>query len=328
MTDSVATPCCGFCKGKGEPESVYSDHHTKNSEGKVVCPQLFTVVCGNCKATGEDAHTTKRCPTLKCNICGADGVKAHLDQYCPERKKGKGHVKGKDVATASVKRSDEPSGERWRNVLEHKLSDAQYRARTAYTKFGGDSDEFLTAKAASDEIKSRLEVPSKTHVHGKPFHMKDKVQHGKDKVQHGKDKVQHGKDDKAARPPPEGFICKACNIPGHWIIHCPVVIAQRAAKATKVHPPPPDGYTCKACNEQGHWIQQCTKDSDAPLPDGYVCKACNEPGHWIKKCAIVIAAREKAVGDDCLEIGGIVIADQEKAVGDAPDVDYVDDVTD
>jgi hypothetical protein len=83
--------------------------------------------------------------------------------------------------------------------------------------------------------------------------------------------------------PPKSYTCKACGIPGHWILNCEVV---KAAKKTKEYPPPPDGYVCKACNEPGHWIQQCTKDGDAPLPEGYVCKACNEPGHWIKQCKL------------------------------------------
>ena len=88
---------------------------------------------------------------------------------------------------------------------------------------------------------------------------------------------------KPDHPPPAGYVCKACNVEGHWIINC--AKAKKVNKESKKeYPAPPDGYVCKACNESGHWIQQCTKDKDAPLPEGYVCRACNIEGHWIKHC--------------------------------------------
>ncbi|KAJ3090397.1 hypothetical protein HK102_003906 [Quaeritorhiza haematococci] len=42
---------------------------------------------------------------------------------------------------------------------------------------------------------------------------------------------------------------------------------------------PPDGYVCRKCNTPGHWIQQCSLKSNVP-PDTYTCKICNVKGHW------------------------------------------------
>ncbi|KAG0242454.1 hypothetical protein BGW41_004183 [Actinomortierella wolfii] len=44
---------------------------------------------------------------------------------------------------------------------------------------------------------------------------------------------------------------------------------------------PPEGYICRRCNKPGHYIRDCT--SRTP-PEGYVCKICNEPGHFIADC--------------------------------------------
>ncbi|KAI8853243.1 hypothetical protein BC829DRAFT_383175 [Chytridium lagenaria] len=49
---------------------------------------------------------------------------------------------------------------------------------------------------------------------------------------------------------------------------------------------PPDGYICRKCNVPGHWIQQCgnMKQSTPMPPDTYLCKICTVPGHWIWSC--------------------------------------------
>ncbi len=39
------------------------------------------------------------------------------------------------------------------------------------------------------------------------------------------------------RPPPDGFVCKVCNIPGHWIQQCPEVIKKKIAQGILL----PDG---------------------------------------------------------------------------------------
>ncbi|KAJ3219628.1 hypothetical protein HDU67_000116 [Dinochytrium kinnereticum] len=51
---------------------------------------------------------------------------------------------------------------------------------------------------------------------------------------------------------------------------------------------PPEGYICRKCNVAGHWIQQCNfnhmKPSTPMPPDSYICKICSVPGHWIYTC--------------------------------------------
>lgn len=81
------------------------------------------------------------------------------------------------------------------------------------------------------------------------------------------------------KTPKEGYICRKCNIPGHWMSEC-----------TKVeYPPPPAGYKCKVCDSGLHWVQQCDKDKEIQPPAEYVCKLCNIPGHWIKHCTATLA---------------------------------------
>jgi hypothetical protein len=48
---------------------------------------------------------------------------------------------------------------------------------------------------------------------------------------------------------------------------------------------PPEGYVCRKCDVPGHWIQQCTSSkTNAPPPTSYICKICCHQGHWIWEC--------------------------------------------
>lgn len=49
---------------------------------------------------------------------------------------------------------------------------------------------------------------------------------------------------------------------------------------------PPDNYVCKICNKPGHFISQCPqKDIAKKVPrSGYLCKICKIPGHFIQDC--------------------------------------------
>lgn len=81
---------------------------------------------------------------------------------------------------------------------------------------------------------------------------------------------------------------------------------------------PPGNYVCRLCNVAGHWIDQCSKFQpknepaasnnsappvlppmlgpgptpnyrppaylSKPVPSNYICNLCNRPGHWIQQC--------------------------------------------
>ncbi|KAJ2962797.1 hypothetical protein NQZ79_g2046 [Umbelopsis isabellina] len=85
--------------------------------------------------------------------------------------------------------------------------------------------------------------------------------------------------------PPPGYVCKRCNVPGHFVRDCPQ--AKNASGSL------PEGYVCRICNEPGHHIKQCPQagqNKEPPKrsgpPEGYVCRICSEPGHWIQDCPV------------------------------------------
>ena len=58
---------------------------------------------------------------------------------------------------------------------------------------------------------------------------------------------------RAEKGPPDGYVCKKCGVPGHFLKNCPQ-FEQRAPRAPKG---PPDGYVCHKCGVSGHWIKDC-----------------------------------------------------------------------
>ena len=48
--------------------------------------------------------------------------------------------------------------------------------------------------------------------------------------------------------------------------------------------PPPKGYTCNRCRVPGHWIEDCKELPTIEVPDGYLCRICGVKGHWIQNC--------------------------------------------
>ncbi|XP_038208970.1 uncharacterized protein LOC119830147 [Zerene cesonia] len=52
---------CRFCKNNGEREQFYRTHWLR-VEGRVTCPVLRALVCRQCGAHGDRAHTLKYCP--------------------------------------------------------------------------------------------------------------------------------------------------------------------------------------------------------------------------------------------------------------------------
>jgi WD40 repeat protein len=54
------------------------------------------------------------------------------------------------------------------------------------------------------------------------------------------------------------------------------------ALSTRPKKPPPPGYVCNICHIPGHFIQDCTQKQGPP--SNYICHLCNIPGHWKKEC--------------------------------------------
>ncbi|TXT04943.1 hypothetical protein VHUM_04026 [Vanrija humicola] len=91
-------------------------------------------------------------------------------------------------------------------------------------------------------------------------------------------------------PPPEDYVCKICQVPGHWIQDCPVKAQKPAQDSSK----PPPGYTCNICKSPDHFIRECPQREaerqrgPKPPPAGYVCRACGAEGtHYIRECPVV-----------------------------------------
>lgn len=70
-------------------------------------------------------------------------------------------------------------------------------------------------------------------------------------------KLDHAADE---QPPPAGYVCRLCNVAGHWIDRCP------ERHGTLCVGQPPNDYVCRLCSVPGHWIQHCPKKKKAQRP--------------------------------------------------------------
>ncbi|OEL20486.1 hypothetical protein BAE44_0018495 [Dichanthelium oligosanthes] len=48
----------------------------------------------------------------------------------------------------------------------------------------------------------------------------------------------------------------------------------------------PPGYVCRSCDVPGHFIQHCPQENKTP-PPGYICYRCRIPGHFIHHCPTI-----------------------------------------
>lgn len=112
--------------------------------------------------------------------------------------------------------------------------------------------------------------------------------------------------------PPRDYVCKLCNIPGHWLKDCHLYEPRGGSTGTgkSSHSrtssmsgvsssrgqQPPGNYVCRLCGIPGHWIEQCAKFQpkftkvepgmkNCTPPINYICNLCNQPGHWIQQCS-------------------------------------------
>ena len=57
--------------------------------------------------------------------------------------------------------------------------------------------------------------------------------------------------------------------------------SQKADGKKRGFGPPAAGYVCKACNQPGHWLELCPRYEEykaGPPPPGYVCARCSQAG--------------------------------------------------
>ncbi len=59
--------------------------------------------------------------------------------------------------------------------------------------------------------------------------------------------------------------------------------SQKEIPYYKRRPVPPADYICKSCNVAGHWLQNCAFKPVIP-PAYYTCHICQIKGHWIESC--------------------------------------------
>ena len=64
--------------------------------------------------------------------------------------------------------------------------------------------------------------------------------------------------------PPEGYLCRICNIPGHLVRDCPTKHAVGDTGGRK----PRQGYVCRACGSELHYIADCPVANQEPHGQG------------------------------------------------------------
>ena len=106
--------------------------------------------------------------------------------------------------------------------------------------------------------------------------------------------------------PPMNYVCRICDIPGHWIQQCPNKWKKSQSQHVQQPSKPPTYYICHKCHQRGHWIKDCPNKFNrykhtlntnnnqnnynkiSLPPSNYICNKCHKPGHWIQQCPNII----------------------------------------
>lgn len=90
-----------------------------------------------------------------------------------------------------------------------------------------------------------------------------------------------GYDDDEKKIPSDRYLCRLCQIPGHYINDCPRKLA---------------AYICKLCNIPGHKLEDCEqfvkKHNNGNNGNVYICKLCHIPGHKLEECELFVKKQQ------------------------------------
>lgn len=87
--------------------------------------------------------------------------------------------------------------------------------------------------------------------------------------------------------PPGNYVCRLCDVPGHWIEDCEYFEPRSNSSTHNQHHHSnfPHGTTPVRHNHTSNNNGSGTFTAfSTPPPASYVCKLCDLPGHWIQQC--------------------------------------------
>lgn len=87
------------------------------------------------------------------------------------------------------------------------------------------------------------------------------------------------------QPPGSDYLCKLCNVPGHWLKDCHLY-EPRHVPSISNSGTLSGGVISPSASSTLHSKRNNTITSRSSEPPGnYVCRLCGIPGHWIEQCA-------------------------------------------
>ena len=103
--------------------------------------------------------------------------------------------------------------------------------------------------------------------------------------------------------PPLGYICRLCNVAGHYIRHCPIALEQAKAKAkAKAKTKTKAKAKAKAKKEKKIMEKKMARPTRVHEdgierfvpPSGYLCVRCKIAGHYVNECPLIEKRNKKA----------------------------------